>query len=314
MTGLLTWLGRRFRPLAVAGAGLGLALALWTERAGVAAFPWRLSWPLFLLAIVTFTAGPACGAASFWLLVRDLTRTSRFAPCVKIWMRGFLARYVPLGVLTVAVRVRARAHIEATASQILSATVYEQIAAALGGAFVGSAALACSDARLSLFPAGIVVALASLVAFAPTLARTLGGARWRRRLSLQRLSRRALAAAALATAVGWLFTGVAVWIVVNAISPSTPTLLFMTGAYALAWLTGFVVPLAPSGLGVREATLTGILTPSFGVGPAAVIAVAVRFANILGDLLAATAVEGVALLAIRRAPTPAATAGSSGSH
>jgi uncharacterized membrane protein YbhN (UPF0104 family) len=107
--------------------------------------------------------------------------------------------------------------------------------------------------------------------------------------------------------VGWIVAGAAAWILVDAVSPSTPELAFLTGAYALAWLTGFVVPFAPSGLGVREATLAGLLAPQFGLGPATTIAVALRFSNIVGDLLVVAAVEACVVVAsqpLKRATLP----------
>jgi uncharacterized membrane protein YbhN (UPF0104 family) len=64
-------------------------------------------------------------------------------------------------------------------------------------------------------------------------------------------------------------------------------------------LTGFVVPFAPSGLDVREATFAGILAPQFGFGPATAIALMLRFANIVGDLLVVATVEACALAVLR---------------
>ena len=64
------------------------------------------------------------------------------------------------------------------------------------------------------------------------------------------------------------------------------------GAFSLAWLLGLVVPGAPSGLGVFEATVLTVLTPTF---PAAIVLGAValyRLNSTLAELLGA----GVAVL------------------
>jgi uncharacterized membrane protein YbhN (UPF0104 family) len=100
----------------------------------------------------------------------------------------------------------------------------------------------------------------------------------------------------------WLPAGAAAWVLTDGLSPSSADVRFVTGAYALAWLVGFVVVFAPSGLGVREATLVALLAPRFGIGPATVLALMLRFANVLGDLAAAGMTEAVALLETRRRP------------
>jgi hypothetical protein len=278
MSRALGWLSRRFRPLAVLVSGAGLGLVLWTERSAIGSFPWRLSWPLFLLAIVTLAGGPLFGATSFWLVAGS----PRYLPTLRLWMRAFLARYVPLGALTVAVRLRGRGSLDVSRADMLSATVYEQVAAVLGGATAATVSLSLTRGGLAAVPATFVAGAAGAAVALRLLAR---------RLRLQPVPARALAAASATACVGWASAGTGVWLLMNALSRPAPTLVFATGAYALAWLVGFVVPFAPSGLGAREATLIGLLAPRFGVGPAATVAVVVRFANVVGDLVAAGAVE-----------------------
>ena len=52
-----------------------------------------------------------------------------------------------------------------------------------------------------------------------------------------------------------------------------PGFSYLLGAYTFAWLAGFVVPFAPSGLGVREATLIALVAPVVGVAPATALTV-----------------------------------------
>jgi glycosyltransferase 2 family protein len=287
------WLARNFRALALLCSAGGLMLVLWSDRNAISTFPWRLSSPLFALAVVVFAVGPVAGATSFWLIVRDLTGTSAFAPTLQLWVRGFLARYVPLGAVTVAVRLRGRGRLDASRRQMLSATAYEQAACLLGGATAATVGLAPSNHALAAVSATIIVIVLAAAIAAPSLAGRLGRMPRLGKLTLEPVPHRTLARAGLTTCIGWFASGTAVWILLNALSPDAPTLPFATGAYAFAWSIGFVVPFAPSGLGIREATLIGVLAPRFGVGPAAAIAAVLRFANVVGDLLAAAAVEGM---------------------
>jgi uncharacterized membrane protein YbhN (UPF0104 family) len=292
---LLALLARNFRPLALLAAGTGLAAALWAERGGISAFPWRLSWPLFVGAVLIFGVTPLFGASAFWLLVRATTGRSGFGASVHVWMRGFVSRYVPLGALTLAVRIRARDRLGASRAQVLSATAYEQVAAIVAGAAAATLALSVSGERPPTWVFALLACVIATTAVVFALALRL-----RSFPSPVRLSPRAFALAALANCVGWAVAGAGAWILVAAVSPSSPPLSFMTGAYALAWLTGFVVPFAPSGLGVREATFAAILAPQFGAGPATALAVMLRFANLVGDLLVVTAVEACALATARQ--------------
>ena len=80
----------------------------------------------------------------------------------------------------------------------------------------------------------------------------------------------------------------------------------LTGAFAVAWIAGFITPGAPAGLGVREAMLLGILTPVYGPGIAAGIAIALRAVTTLADGLTFVA----AVIAKRKFLPPVGNAGN----
>ena len=54
-------------------------------------------------------------------------------------------------------------------------------------------------------------------------------------------------------------------------------------AYILSWVAGFIVPGAPGGIGIREATLTLLLANVVPVDSALLAAVIFRFISIIGD-------------------------------
>jgi hypothetical protein len=79
------------------------------------------------------------------------------------------------------------------------------------------------------------------------------------------------------------------------------TASLVAGGYLLAWLAGFIVPGAPGGLAVREATLL-VIAPYLGLqGDAALLAFAIgmRLVTTLGDIWAGVA---AAFLVPRRIP------------
>lgn len=58
----------------------------------------------------------------------------------------------------------------------------------------------------------------------------------------------------------------------------------LTGAFALAWVAGFVTPGAPAGVGIREAVISLGLAPSLGTGGAVAVAGLLRLVSVCGDL------------------------------
>lgn len=56
--------------------------------------------------------------------------------------------------------------------------------------------------------------------------------------------------------------------------------------FSIAWLTGYLVPGAPGGLGVREAMMLLLLSPVVGPGAAVGLGITLRVTTTLGDALA----------------------------
>lgn len=88
-----------------------------------------------------------------------------------------------------------------------------------------------------------------------------------------------LAQGLLHGAAGWCLLGVSLVLTVRAVAPHPPPLtpdayLSNLGAVCLAYVSGFVVLVAPGGLGVRELVLEYALRPQFAGGSAEAIAAA----------------------------------------
>lgn len=292
----------RVRGLLLVGIAASLAFAVALQWGAIRTFEWRLSWPPFVAAVCLFAIGPLVGGVSFWIVLRDLAPGARIGPSLWVWERSFAARYIPSGALTVAVRLVERERLGATRGQMLSATAFEHLVSMAGAAVVSLAAFSASGRRPPLVA---VVVLAAVLAVA-------GGARpaavwWERRRALSRaaagtavVGTSALLAALALCLFGWLVAGTAAWIFVEALTAGpAPSFLFLLGAYTFAWLVGFVVPLAPSGLGVREATLIALLAPTLGAAPATALTVGLRLANAAGDFLAIGAIEAARAAARR---------------
>ncbi len=60
----------------------------------------------------------------------------------------------------------------------------------------------------------------------------------------------------------------------------------IAGIFCVAWASGFLIPGAPGGLGVRESVLITLLSPVWGEGSAIASAILFRLITITGDMLA----------------------------
>lgn len=100
--------------------------------------------------------------------------------------------------------------------------------------------------------------------------------------------------------VAWIFAGVQIVLLSKAIGAGLgwPDLLQATGAYAFAWVAGFLVVIAPAGLGAREGGLIAALTLSIGLAEASAIVLLSRLVVTTADFVCA----GIAV-AMNASPT-----------
>lgn len=86
----------------------------------------------------------------------------------------------------------------------------------------------------------------------------------------------------------WLGYGAAGYLLADPFTDSVLQLaLVCTGAFALGWIVGLVVFIAPAGVGAREAVLVLALTPLLGVAAATTVSLMLRVAHTLADMVLA---------------------------
>lgn len=131
----------------------------------------------------------------------------------------------------------------------------------------------------------VVVALATLLVPAVlTRALRLVLRLLRRSAELPTIAGRALLVSAAWSAANWLALGLQAWILLRILAPGTESLWSLaTGAFALAWLVGFLVVFAPAGVGPREAALVVLLAAVATRPEALALALLSRFAMTLAD-------------------------------
>jgi hypothetical protein len=292
---LLGFLGRYFKPIALVATAVGLAVALWSQWDAISSFDWQLAWLPFLGSVALFALAPVIQGTAFWLVLRALRVPSRLDDALVIWTRSFLVRYAPSGALALVLRVRERERLGASQAEIYLSFAYEQlvalssgaVACLVGFALVGSwPPLAATAASLTVLALAVAVRPGFLGRYVQRILRGRG-------YEITRLLRgRQLAYVIAFNALGWVAMGGATWLLIDSLADTpTPEVAWLVAAYAFSYLLGFVVPVLPGGLGVRDATLIGFLATRFATGVATALALAVRLANTFGELVAIGAVE-----------------------
>jgi uncharacterized membrane protein YbhN (UPF0104 family) len=90
----------------------------------------------------------------------------------------------------------------------------------------------------------------------------------------------------LAYVTVWIVAGVALFATVAAITPLSPSSLpAVIGVWGVAFMAGFIAPLTPSGLGVREATAAVLLATLVPVPAAVAAALLFRLVLTAGELV-----------------------------
>ena len=228
-----------------------------------------------------------------WIL-RALDVRVTYDVALQAEMASMLAKYVPGGIWTPAARVvwLRKAGVEAATPLILSSILLEAGLSAVSGVGVFVAGLAIiggADAPLLpliLFSAVVIVALHPRVFrwLAARVFRPFGG------VDLPELPYRVLIGLLVFYAFSWLVGGAALLFLIRSLGGDAgpETIVFLGGTAAVGAIVAVLSIIAPSGLGVREASMYGLV---LAVAPSG-IALGVVVLN----RIVITVVEGVLLL------------------
>lgn len=237
--------------------------------------------------------------AAWGLLLRAVRPEQPPPPAlvVRSFMLGWLVRYMPGPPVGAAGRYLVCREGGYPRAHVAAVLVYEMVLQTGTGVLLPVLTLGFFLGRgaLWLVPLGVAASVGlTALATAPPVMRRL--VRWAGTdgAALPCLaSPRALAAPALCSALATLCAALSFHLIALAVTPlGSHDLGRVVFAYTLASVIGFVVPLVPSGAGIREAVLVATLGARLGTAEALQLAVLARAALVLFD-----AVLAVALLA-----------------
>jgi uncharacterized membrane protein YbhN (UPF0104 family) len=204
-----------------------------------------------------------------------------FIDAARVWFLSNLGKYVPgnvwsLTAMGVMARKRGLSAIAAAGSSVIMQVV---------SLLTGTAIVMVTGAKLLGQPLLIGVALLLLAAllfsaprFLPPLVVWIGNLIGRE-IAPPTVPARSIWTAAVASSLSWLFYGIAFQLFVHGLLGSAPgEMSSYIAVYTAAYILGFISPIAPAGLGVREFTLAAFMV-QLGLAneaDAALVAIAAR--------------------------------------
>lgn len=298
------WAASKTVRWAIAGGAVALALwAVFKEWDKVVDAISRLSPWLLALALVA-TVGNVLSAGVIWRTVlADLGTRLGVKPTAKIYFVGQLGKYLPGSVWSVVIQAELGSDYKVPRRRTATATVVALLISVVSAALL---VLACTPLTGDVVPDEFRWAVVLIVPMAVTLHPKVFGAIADRLLKAVGRAplehRTSLSGTVIATSwamLSWLFSGIQVWLLsVSFGAPANAqTVLLMTAGYALAWAVGFIVVVAPAGVGAREIALGAVLAPVLDRGEILVVVLLSRVLFTVVDLAAA----GSVALAVRGA-------------
>lgn len=244
--------------------------------------------PLALALALALAAAGTIASAPIWRsLLSLLGQHVPWRASLRILFVGQLGKYIPGSVWSVGAHAKLAAPYGVPVRSALTASAAFIGYHLAGGLAVGAAAVMLGWVEV---PAprwiGLAVVATCAIAFLPpVLSRILTLAA---RTTVHVSSIASLAALGLA-AISWTCWGLSLAALIGgpASGALNPPMVVAIGAYALAYVAGLVILLAPAGFGIREAVLVALLTPSIGVARAAGVAILSRLISTLSDFVLA---------------------------
>lgn len=288
-----TGLRRLAGGLFVAAALGFLALAVVRQREDLLAYDWSFE-PAWLALSLVLLLGGLLGSAVIWRRVlAAFEHDVALLPLTRVWFVSSLGRYIPGKVwqLVGVADMTRELGIDAVTS-VTSVALYMMYATL--SAFVVGIYLFPPDAIASLEVPLLVarwVAPVALLLLHPALARgvlRLGGRILRRELRPWQggiVDGGVLFAMCI---VQWLVYG-AGFHAFTASLTDAPLALFpyLTASFALSFVAGYVVFIAPAGLGAKEGALTLLLSSVMPLSVAAAVAIGARLWIVAGEVVPA---------------------------
>ncbi|MET2012072.1 lysylphosphatidylglycerol synthase domain-containing protein [Microbacterium chocolatum] len=297
--------------------GVAVALIAWAIYASwdqfLAAIE-SMTWPSVVTAFLTCLLALGVNALSWRAVMRSVGFGATITESLRVFLLSQVGKYIPGSVWPVLAQAEfARDH-GVNRSSAMTGSIVAMVVGVVTSGVVGCVGLvAAAPATLSTYWWVLLVTLGLAACLAPPILHRIAGLALRvakRDQQPARIRGGALLESILWSLLMWLLLGFQAWMLLRDLAPAA-SFAIAAGAFAFAWLVGFLVVVAPAGIGAREAAL--VLALANVVEPAQALSLAV----ISRVLMTAADAAGLAIgltLGGRPRSSPRAPASGAGQH
>jgi uncharacterized membrane protein YbhN (UPF0104 family) len=277
------------------------AVAVWSQRQQLTDALTRLHWYTVLLAELAVAAAMVFVMQSWRVLLVDLGSDLPVPAAARIFYLSQLGKYVPGSVWPLLAQVELGREHKVPARRSATVGVLIIVLSVAAGLLAALVTLPLAGGGLAgRYWWAFAAVLPLLAVLHPRVLNPLlawGFRLIRREPPGEPLSTSGVIRSICWSLLGWLAYGGQVWLLAHDLGAGGARLLPLSvGGFALAWVAGLVLVIAPAGAGVREAVLVAVLAPALSAGAALLVALVSRLLMSFADLLFA----GGAVLAERR--------------
>jgi uncharacterized membrane protein YbhN (UPF0104 family) len=246
-------------------------------------------------AAALILAGLGLSVLTWRRALSELGSTLHVGAAARIYLLGQLGKYLPGSVWALAAQTELGKRVGVPRMRGLTASIVAIGINVVTGLALGLALIPeISDGGVwRTGTLAVLLALATAALSPPVLTRLVDAAlRLLKRPPIERPMRWSGIGAATAWSIAsWLSYGLSVWLLALAVgAPVGESLPLCLAGVPLAMTAGFLVIIAPSGIGVREAVIVAALAPVLPRPDALAVALVARLLFTAADLMAAAAV------------------------
>lgn len=313
MAKLASWRRRFQRPIRALLIGIALLLCaavIIDKRHEVDSALRHLDLGIVALAFIPVTIATMMMMLAWRVLLADLGTQLPIHSSARIFFLAQLGKYVPGSVWPLLAQVELSRDLGVPRRRSGVVGIVAMVVSVLAGLLVAATTLPLFSPNVTQHYWWVFLFVPVLLAglhprtFNAVLARLFRLAR--REPPDTGLTGRGVLRSILWSVAGWITYGLQLWLLVRDLGATdAKSVPLAIGSFALAWVVGFVVVVAPAGAGAREAALVVGLSPILKPGAALLVALISRLLLTVADLLLAL----IAVLSARRyersARTPA---------
>ncbi len=246
-------------------------------------------------ALVLMLLGLVPTVAAWRILLADLGSPVPWPAAVGVFFVGQLGKYLPgsLWVVLAQSDLAARHGVPRRRTAVVGLVqVGISIVVGLAMGVLAVPALVAGGVNKAWLVTLVALPVGAAILHPPILNRVVAvGLRVLRREPLEHeFSRRAVAGAAVVSAVAWFLIGMQLWVLaVGLDAPPGRALLAAGFGYALAASIGLLIVVVPAGLGARDVAIVLTLSTMMPRSAATAVAIVSRFVVLVADLIAACA-------------------------